>query len=154
MLVCLEPEQQAKFVRSSSVGKKRRRSTQMVEKPQAVLRGNIRPLTQTEKQVLENLVALKPNRILDRSEVASLIEDVDDRKWKRIKKHVCVAVRPKFRIAQSDNSQTASSGSRCIYPSIAIDSPSKIHIVNFTFSSRNSDKIHRCSGSCSYELLR
>ena len=113
----LEPNrtQQEKPVCSLGVGRKPRRSAESVEKPQAVLRGNNRLLTEAQKQVLENLVGLNPNRILDRSEVASLIEDVDDRKWRQIKKHVCITVRPKFRNAQNDKSQKASRISMYIY---------------------------------------
>ena len=131
MLACLEPKptQQKKLVSCSGVRRKRRRSTESVEKPRAMLRGNTRPLTEAEKQVLGSNVGLNPNRILDRSEVASLIEDVDGRKRKKIKKQACVTVRPKARNAQNGNSQTALSGSRCNHQRIALTSPLKTCIV-------------------------
>ena len=136
-LACLEPKptQQKKLVSSSGVRRKRRRSTESVEKPRAMLRGNTRPLTEAEKQVLGSNVGLNPSRILDRSEVASLIEDVDGRKRKKMKKQACVTVRPKSRNTQNGNSQTALSESRCNHRRIALTSPLKTCIVNFTVSS-------------------
>lgn len=77
-------------------------------------RSIIGALTQVEKAMLEKHVGLNPKRILNRSEVAGFVKDLNNAKWRRVKKYVCVVLRPKLRKAHDSNSATGSSTGRCI----------------------------------------